>query len=98
MAILSKEHQTVNQDMRYEFTVRGDAAKIHDPTKHMSCDFATAKRQCIHSELASSEAKLRELAACVRDHATYLRLSNFFDGPRLRGSSLNEPKIISTSS
>jgi hypothetical protein len=91
MAILSKEHQTVNQDMRYKFTARGDA-KIHDPTEYLSSDFAMANRHCVHSESASSKAKLRELAAFVRDHGMYLRLSNFFDGPRLSGSSLNEPK------
>ena len=78
--------------MRYKFTARGDAAKIHDPTKHLSSDFATANRHCVHSESASSKAKLRELAAFVRDHAMYLRLSNFFDGPRLSGSNLNKPK------
>jgi hypothetical protein len=81
-----------NRCCLFELALSGDLVKIHDPTKHLSSDCATANRHCVHCESAFCEAKLRALVAFVWDQAVYVRFSTLFIGPHLRGSSLNEPR------
>jgi hypothetical protein len=45
----------MSKDNNIKHTCKGDHAKIHDPTKHLSSECATANQQEVHCESTSSE-------------------------------------------
>lgn len=77
-------------------TSKGDLANIHDPTKHLSPERATANRQGAHSELASSK-ELTALAPWVCSQGICFRLWIFCLALRFSGSSLKEPNYYERS-
>ena len=82
---------SIHWDNKIKLTFNGDLANIHDPTKHLSPECATANRQGIYCELASSK-ELMALNHFVENHGMYFWLLVFWLAYHLSGASLKEPK------
>ena len=75
-----------------KLTMNGEVAKTHDPTTHLSREFATIYRQGVHLESLLSE-EFTALAPNVWSQGIDTLLSIFRLLSRLSGSNLNEPEF-----